>query len=76
MLWLTKVLPIAGPVEVSVRYEDVGRKDLDGLIKAPLDFCVKHKLIAGDHRAIVRKVTLSWDKSIRGCVVEIREAKV
>lgn len=75
-LWMTKFLPIAGPVEVSIRYEEGGReRDLDGLAKAPIDFCVKHKLIEDDRRSIVRKITLAWDKNVKGCVVEIIEAK-
>jgi len=74
-LWLTKFTPIAGPVEIAVRYEDAGRRDIDNYFKAIGDFCVKHKLIEGDHRSIVRKVTLEWDRRITGCVVEIKETR-
>jgi crossover junction endodeoxyribonuclease RusA len=52
---------VPGPVKVSFIFEDkAGRRDLDNLQKAPLDLLVKHKVIDGDHRSIVREINAKW----------------
>lgn len=52
---------VPGPVKVSFVFEDkAGRRDLDNLQKAPLDLLVKHKVIDGDHRNIVREIHAKW----------------
>ncbi len=76
-LWLCRPLPkpIAGPVSVAIRCEDKGDFDLDNIMKALLDFCVRHKYIEGDGRAIVRKITLEW-ADIEGVEILIEPLRV
>jgi Holliday junction resolvase RusA-like endonuclease len=60
-----------GPVEVTITLQErPGRHDADNLIKAVLDCLVEHGLIAGDHSAILRRVTAQWGEA-QGVRVEI-----
>jgi len=69
-VWLTKFLPIAGPVVIRLTLEDEGRIDLPNYEKALVDLCVRHKIIEDDKRAILRKLIMQWGKE-EGAVVEI-----
>jgi crossover junction endodeoxyribonuclease RusA len=78
--WLTKAgwelkahrpPQLDGAVRIDMRFEDAGRKDLDGLPKAILDLLVTHQVIKDDSRKIVRKISLSWDSAVTGAVVEV-----
>lgn len=52
---------VAGPVSLTFEFEDKpGRRDIDNLLKAPCDFLVKHNIIDGDHRTIVREINAKW----------------
>ena len=62
---------ISGPVRLSLVYEDKPRRrDLDNLLKPAIDILVKHKIIDGDHRNIVREIRASWGQN-RGVTITI-----
>ena len=63
---------LPGPVKISLTYEEKhGRRDLDNLIKPVLDLLVKHKVIDGDHRTVVRGITASWSNAVHGVRIEV-----
>lgn len=70
VLWQTKTTPIKGPVKIFLTVEDTGAVDLANHEKCVVDFLVKHGLIEGDGRKIVRELNLSWGKD-KGCVVAV-----
>ena len=61
---------LEGPVTIKITVEDKGRRDLDNFCKSVLDFCVTHRVIEGDSREFVRKITIEWG-DVKGAVVEI-----
>ena len=62
---------VPGPVKISFVFEErAGRRDLDNLQKAPLDLLVKHGVIDGDHRSIVREINAKWG-AVKGVRVTI-----
>src|SRR6185437_16420668 len=62
---------VPGPVRLTLTYEErAGRRDLDHLIRPVVDLCVRHALIDGDHRAILREVRAGWGP-VRGLTVVI-----
>lgn len=66
---------IPGAVKVTLQFEEKGgRRDLDNLIKPVLDLCVKHSVIDGDHRSIVRAINASWSGKVQGVRVTIEPA--
>lgn len=67
---------VPGPVKVTLTYEEKhGRRDLDNLLKPVLDLLVKHRLIDGDHRTIVREIAASWSAKVHGVRVTISPAE-
>jgi hypothetical protein len=65
---------VPGPVRMMLTYEErAGRRDLDHLIRPVVDLCVRHALIDGDHRAILREVRAGWGP-VRGLTVVIEPA--
>jgi len=65
-----------GPVKIILLFEEKhGRRDLDNLSKAPLDLLVKHNVIDGDHRTVVREINSSWSNAIQGMRVIIETAR-
>lgn len=66
--------PIPGPVAITYRVVDAGRFDLANIEKAATDLLVKHRLIEGDGRKIVRKITLEWAPDVLGCHVVVQPA--
>lgn len=67
---------VPGPVNLSLQYEEKsGRRDLDNLQKAVLDFLVKHNLIDGDHRTVVRRIAAEWSQSVKGVRITISPAE-
>lgn len=66
---------VPGPIKVSFEYEEKhGRRDLDNLLKAVLDLLVKHNIIDGDHRTVLRGITASWSNKVHGVRVTIEPA--
>lgn len=66
---------VPGPVRMTLTYEErAGRRDLDHLIRPVVDLCVRHALIDGDHRAILREVRAGWGP-VRGLTVVIEPAR-
>lgn len=67
---------LPGPVKIILQYEEKnGRRDLDNLAKATLDLLVKHNVIDGDHRTVVREINLSWSNAVQGVRVTIEPAR-
>src|ERR1700748_381259 len=65
---------VPGPVKLTLTYEErAGRRDLDHLIRPVVELCVRHALIDGDHRAILREVHAGWG-TVRGLRVVIDPA--
>jgi len=66
-----------GPVKITMVFEEKGgRRDLDNLAKAPIDILVKHSVIDGDHRSVVREIHSSWSTKVQGVRITIAPAKV
>jgi Holliday junction resolvase RusA-like endonuclease len=63
--------PIPGPVAITYRVVDAGRKDLANLEKPLTDLLVKHRLIEGDSRKIVRRFSMEWAPDVLGCHVTV-----
>lgn len=64
-----------GPVEITFTFQEQSkRKDLDGLLKAPLDCLVENGIIDGDCSKTVRKITAAWGAAPLGVIVEIVSA--
>lgn len=61
-----------GPVELEYLVEDAGRGDLGNLEKPATDLLVTHRIIEGDHRSIVRRITLAWSAEVKGVRVTIK----
>lgn len=64
--------PIHGPVAVSYLVPDKGGCDLGNLEKATTDLLVRHGLIDGDGRKVVRKIAMEWSSEVDGCRVTVR----
>lgn len=65
---------LAGPVRIRLEYEErSGRRDLDNLIKPVLDLLVKHQVIDGDHRTVVREISAKW-APVKGVRITIEQA--
>jgi crossover junction endodeoxyribonuclease RusA len=65
--------PVAGDVEVLMFFgrPDKRKRDLDGLMKAPLDLLVKHGLIEDDSR--VQRLTVAWSEQTKNACLVIVE---
>ena len=75
MLACLKPGRVPGPVRLTLLYEErPGRRDLDHLIRPVVELCVRHALIDGDHRAILREVRAGWGVGVRGLRVCIEPA--
>jgi Holliday junction resolvase RusA-like endonuclease len=72
ILRMQKQQPINGPVSVSYALCDEGKGDLGNLEKAVTDLLVSHRMIDGDSRDVVRRITLEWSSQITGCRVTIK----
>jgi Holliday junction resolvase RusA-like endonuclease len=70
VLWKTKIKPVKGPVKLSLTIADTGAVDLANHEKCVVDFLVKHGLIEGDGRKVVRELNMKWGDTC-GCVVEV-----
>lgn len=63
---------IHGPVAIAYLVSDRGRCDIGNLEKATTDLLVRHGLIDGDGRKIVRKIAMEWSSEVEGCRVTVR----
>lgn len=72
-LWLHKPIQhFKGEVAVCIAVGPTkGLSDLDGRIKACLDFCVRHQIIQDDNSKYIRMILARWDDGIKGCKVTI-----
>jgi Holliday junction resolvase RusA-like endonuclease len=63
---------VRGPVAIAITVEEgASRADLDNLAKAPIDLLCELQLIEGDHREVIREVTLRWG-AVEGLSIEVR----
>lgn len=62
---------IKGPVELSLTIGKT-RSDLSNGLKSVEDLLVTHGIIEGDGPAIVRKINLALDESVKGCRVTVK----
>jgi Holliday junction resolvase RusA-like endonuclease len=69
---------IKGPVILEIYLEDspTTRGDADNRIKPISDFLVANRIIEGDQKKYVRRITVSWSENTRGCRVSIRPASL
>lgn len=69
---------ITGPVWIAIYLEDSPQRqgDADNRIKAALDLLVDHKIIDGDSKKTVRRVSAEWSPYQRECRVSIQPAPV
>jgi Holliday junction resolvase RusA-like endonuclease len=61
---------IQGPVRITIDLDDRRRGDCDNRNKGILDLLVAHRVIEGDSKLIVRRVSIGWE-STTGCRVRI-----
>lgn len=67
---------VPGPVKLTLVYEEKhGRRDLDNLLKAVLDLLVKHNVIDGDHRTVLREISAKWSAKVTGVRITIEPAE-
>lgn len=64
--------PISGPVAVAYLVPDKGGCDLGNLEKATTDLLVRHGLIDGDGRKVVRKIAMEWSAEVESVRVTVR----
>jgi Holliday junction resolvase RusA-like endonuclease len=63
---------VRGPVAITITLEDAAsRTDLSSLAKAPIDLLCELQLIEGDHREVIREVTLRWGTA-NGMRIDVR----
>jgi len=65
-------MPIHGPVAIAYLVPDKGGCDLGNLEKAVTDLLVRHQLIDGDGRKVVRKIAMEWSPDVAGVRVTVR----
>lgn len=66
------IKPITGQVRVKIDLDDTRRGDADNRTKAVLDLLVSHKVIGGDSKKFVKRVSIGWE-AITGCRVLIQQ---
>jgi crossover junction endodeoxyribonuclease RusA len=61
------------PVEVtlSIGRPDKRVRDLDNMLKAPLDLLVEFGVLVDDH--LIYRLSASWDSDVVGCMIEIEQ---
>ena len=64
------VKPIDGVAEVRIDLDSTRRGDADNRIKAVLDLLVSHKILRGDSKKYIRRVSAGWE-AVAGCRVSI-----
>lgn len=61
---------VGGIVEVRIDLDDSRRGDADNRIKAVLDLLVEHRVLRGDSKKFVKRVSAGWE-TVAGCRVSI-----
>ena len=65
---------VRGSVAIAITLEEgASRVDLGALAKAPIDLLCELQLIEGDHREVIREVSLRWGQ-VRGLRIDVRSA--
>lgn len=72
-LMLYRCRHIPGPVmpEIAYRAPDKRYRDIDNLLKAPLDLLVKQGIIEDDNSRVVREIRARWVEEGEPCTVTI-----
>ena len=65
-----KVRPFRGRALIHIDLDDTRQGDADNRAKPVLDLLVTHKVLAGDSKKYVRRVSIGWER-ITGCRVAI-----
>lgn len=65
-----KVKPVNERVEIKIDLDETRRGDADNRTKAVLDLLVGQKILRGDSKKFVRRVSIGWE-AITGCRVSI-----
>lgn len=75
-LRLQKVRPLPGRVTLDISLPDrAGRApDADNALKASIDLLVRHRLIDGDEKSVVRSVRVQWQEGSEVVQIRIRSA--
>ncbi len=58
-------------ITLSIGRPDRRRRDLDNLLKAPIDILVEFGVLADDQ--LIDRLSASWDSDVVGCRVEIEQ---
>lgn len=76
-LRVQKVRPLHGPVHLDICLPDRdGRApDADNVLKATIDLLVRHRVIDGDDKKVVRSVTVRWAEEAATVRITIRRAE-
>jgi Holliday junction resolvase RusA-like endonuclease len=71
-----KVHPLPGPVHLEIWLPDrEGRApDADNVLKATIDLLVRHRVIDGDDKKVVRSVTVRWAEEAASARIIVRRA--
>lgn len=64
------IKPIEGQAEITIDLDHSRRGDADNRTKAVLDLLVAHKILRGDSKKYVRRVSIGWE-AVAGCRVSI-----
>jgi Holliday junction resolvase RusA-like endonuclease len=67
----TRCKRVPGPISVTITVADRGGVDLANHEKAAVDFLVKHNLIDGDGRKVVREIIMRWSENVAGILLEV-----
>lgn len=68
-----RVKPFQGRAIIHIDLDDTRQGDCDNRAKPVLDLLVKQKVLAGDSKKHVKRVSIGWEK-LTGCRVAITEA--
>ena len=72
-LLLQRCRHVPGPVMLDIAYRapDRRKRDIDNLLKAPLDLLVKQAIIEDDNSRVVREIRARWVDEGEPCTVTI-----
>jgi crossover junction endodeoxyribonuclease RusA len=69
-LMAQRARPVEGVAEVRIDLDDRRRGDADNRTKAVLDLLVEQRVLRGDSKKFVKRVSVGWE-TVAGCRVSI-----
>lgn len=69
-LMAQRARPVEGRVDITIDLDDRRRGDADNRTKAVIDALVENRILRGDSKRFVRRVSIGWE-AVRGCRVSI-----